>query len=193
MAVKIITVPDPRLRQKSRPIKQVDKKLLQFIEELKQALLVSEDPPGVGLSAPQIGKNWRIFATYFRPDSPRAKKGEYQPSDQVQIYLNPKITQASKALTFGPDKNKPIMEGCLSIPKIYAPVQRHQKITLEYYQLAPDNKNLVKKTQAFSGFSARVVQHEFDHLDGILFTDRVKAQKGQLYILQNDQLEPIKI
>ncbi|MBU0618784.1 peptide deformylase [Patescibacteria group bacterium] len=189
MAIKIITIPDPKLRKKSRPIKQIDKKLLRFIEELKQVLLISENPPGVGLSAPQINKNWRIFATYFRADSPRAK--EYTPSPKIQIYLNPQITKTSKFLTLGPDKKNPIMEGCLSIPKIYAPVKRHKQIVLEYHQLSPDNKSLVKKNQSFSGFAARVVQHELDHLNGILFIDRTKEQKNQLYVLQNDQLIPL--
>jgi len=188
MRLKIVTVPDPVLRKKSREIKKVDKKLLDFIANLKETLLKSEDPPGVGISAPQVGKSWRIFMTYLRKET-RFKIEK--PDNQIKVYLNPKITEKSSQMTFGPDQKNPIMEGCLSIPKIYGPVERHQGLTLKYQQIDPETNKLVGKTQEFKDFPARVIQHEVDHLNGVLFTDRVKDQGGQIYVVKGKKLVPI--
>jgi len=187
MSLKIITVPNPKLRLKSKPVKRVDKKLLQLIEALKETLLKSEDPPGVGLSAPQVSKNWQIFLTYFQTNN----RFGIKPNKQIKVYLNPQIIKQSKRLTFGPDKDNPLMEGCLSIPKIYGPVKRYQTIKLKYQVVDPKSKQLVEEKTVFKDFAARVAQHELDHLNGILFTDRVKDQTGQLYVLENDRLKPI--
>jgi peptide deformylase len=180
MRLKIVTVPDPVLRKKSREIKKVDKKLFKFIDDLGQTLVESEDPPGVGISAPQVGKSWRILQTYLKSDN------------QIKTYINPKIIKKSKTMTWGPDKNHPLMEGCLSIPKIYGPVERHQGLTLKYQQIDPETNKLVGKTQEFKDFPARVIQHEVDHLNGVLFTDRVKDQGGQIYVVKGKKLVPIR-
>ena len=182
MKLKIVTLPDPALRKKSKPVQRVDKKLIRFIKNLQETLIKAEDPPGVGLSAVQAGKNWRIFLTYLKN-----KEGKRQ----FEIFINPVIFQAGKKMTLGPDKNKPFLEGCLSIPQIYAPVKRHQTIKLKYQTLDPNQHQLKEISQPFTDFAARVVQHEIDHLNGILFIDRVKDQSGQLYLQQDDQMLPI--
>lgn len=225
MQLSILTVPNPILRQKSRQVlrsaatsdrrsralitlsvvevQSRDKKVLEFIKNLEETLLKKKNPPGVGLSAPQVGKSWRIFSTLLPKDKP-----------VLQTYINPTIVSASKKLTLGNEKLKaisyklkadrePILEGCLSIPGIYGPVYRHEWVKLEYQLLnAKSSKQnalsvkpyaLSKKVSTFSGFPARVLQHELDHLDGILFTDRALQQKLPLYEDRRGKLTEIQL
>lgn len=184
MVLPILTVPSQILRTKSQPIAKVDKKVLEFIANLEETLLKKKNPQGVGLSAPQIGKNWRIFSTLLPKDKP-----------VIQTFINPVIVKVSKKLILGNEKHKlratshePILEGCLSIPGIYGPVYRHEWIKLKW--LVASGQWLVAK---FSGFTARVMQHELDHLDGILFTDRAIAQKLPLYEDKNGKMLEISL
>lgn len=188
MTLPILTIPHPILRRKSTAVAKVDKKTLEFIQNLEETLVKKKNPPGVGLSAPQVGKNWRIFSTYL----PKANlsdrtdlKGKHL---LLTTFINPVILSASAKLTLGPNKKEPILEGCLSIPKIYGPVFRHQSLRLKW--LSPTGQSL---TATFSGFTARVIQHELDHLDGILFTDRAMKDKLPLFESKNDKLVPISL
>lgn len=193
----ILQVPHPILRQKSKPVAQIDTKVIGFIKQLQHTLVHQHNPKGVGLSAVQVGKLWRIFVTYLPLPRRSASAGG---SRHIRIFINPTIVSVSKKLTLGPHKPqatsyKPILEGCLSIPRIYGPVWRHQWIKLKYQSVntsdggAPtgDDSSEVK-TAKFSGFPARVIQHEMDHLDGILFTDRCLAANLPLYEETGDKL-----
>lgn len=166
---KLTIVPSEILRAKSVDV-SVDRKLISFVETLGETLVKHENPKGVGLSAPQIGKNWNVFVTLLPPDL----NEEAVPAD-LRTFINPKIISVSNEMTFGEDKEEPILEGCLSIPDIYGPVPRHQWIEMEYDVIAPEGFR--KEQEKFEGFFARVVQHEYDHLQGVLFTD---------YSLQHD-------
>jgi len=161
--VKIITAPHPSLRQKAVAVKTVDKKLQFFINDLQSTLLHQSDPPGVGLAAPQVDKKYRIFCTLI--------------AKEPRVFINPVINKASEAKILGenPQDKDYQLEGCLSIPQIYGPVPRSEWISLEY-DVVVDQK-LQRKSESFSNFPARVIQHELDHLNGILFTD---------YLLQYD-------
>ena len=181
--MKIIEVPNPILKQVSEPIKEIDKKILTFIQELEQTLINKKNPEGVGLSAPQIGKNIRIFTTWLDKGNGR----------EIKTYINPVITKASAKLTLGPNPEKPYMEGCLSIPNIYGPVWRHQFLTLQYLTINKDTNALETQTSKFASFPARVIQHEFDHLEGILFTDRSLEQSLPLYQEKNGDLVEIPL
>ena len=178
MPLPILTIPSPILRRKSVAVKAVDKKILKFIANLEETLVQKKRPKGVGLSAPQVGKLWRIFLTYL----PKGK------NPAIQVFINPQIIAVAKKLTLGPNPKKPILEGCLSIPGIYGPVWRHQWLKLQW--LEPSGQTLVAK---FSAFPARVIQHELDPLDGILFTDRAVTDKLPLYQEKADQLVPISL
>ena len=173
----ILQVPNPILRQKSKPVAHIDTKVIGFIQQLESTLVNQDHPKGVGLSAIQVGKPWRIFCTYL----PR-------PKPVIKIFINPQITAKSKVLTLGPDQNQPILEGCLSIPLIYGPVWRHQWIKLRW-QMANGKWTMDK----FSDFEARVIQHELDHLNGILFPDRSLRDHLPLYEDRSDQLTPINL
>ena len=167
--LKIFTVPHPLLRQKSLAVVTIDAKIQKFIRQLEQTLIHADNPKGVGLSAPQVGKLWRIFYT-------------------TRVFINPQIVSASKKLILGPDPNQPILEGCLSIPHIWGPVYRHQWIKLRW-QMA----NGRWQTAKFSDFPARVIQHEIDHLNGILFTDHSLKQHQPLYQEKRGKLTPLDI
>jgi len=181
MRLPIITIPHPTLRKKSKPVTQVDKKVLEFIANLEETLQKKTNPQGVGLSAPQVDKLWRIFTTFLPRENP-----------VIHTFINPVVVDVSKKLTLGPNEKEPYLEGCLSIPKIYGPVLRHQSIKIKFsiinYQLS-----ITEKTSVFSGFPARVIQHELDHLDGILFTDRSIQQELPIYEEQRGKLVEIKL
>lgn len=176
--MKIITVPHPKLKQKSSPVTQVDKKLIQFVHDLEQTLIHKKNPEGVGLSAPQVAVNLRLFCTYLDQDGAK----------QIRTFINPKITRSSPKLTLGGKPDKPFLEGCLSIPNIYGPVYRHQWIKLTYQIINPDTLSLEPRAEHFDSFPARVIQHETDHLEGILFTERAIQQGLPLYREENNQL-----
>ena len=106
-----------------------------------------------------------MFATFLNFD--QSENDEALPT--LAVYINPEIVTHSDQLTLGPDKKHPTLEGCLSIPGLYGPVPRWTEITLSYQELVEEK--LIDRTQTFDNFAARVVQHEVDHLNGILFTD----------------------
>ncbi len=160
----IIHVPHTVLITPTKPVGVVDKKIKQLIAEMKAALIAADNPKGVGLAATQIGESLRIFV--MRP----AEK------DELTTYINPKITGASKETVRGIPGSDSRVEGCLSIPNIWGIVRRHKRVTLSF--TTEDGKLYEKK---FTGFRAIIIQHEVDHLDGILFTQRAIEQKEPLY------------
>lgn len=162
--VQFVTVPNPLLRQKSKPARQIDGRTQRLIKDLKKALVQAKDPPGVGLSAVQINQPVRIFLA--RKDI----------KSKPRVFINPEIDWQSKKLANN-------LEGCLSVPGYHGLVQRHEAIKL-HWQMA----NGGWRTEKFSGFLATVIQHELDHLNGILFIDRVLAQGNKIYRIEKDKL-----
>lgn len=176
--MKIISVPHESLTKVSTEVEHLDKKLIKFIKELETTLLYKKDPEGVGLSAPQVDKNIRIFSTYLDHDNPNS----------ITSYINPEIIDISEKLVLGGSKQKPYLEGCLSIPNIFGPVWRHESITIKYLKIDQGNMRFIEKQQTFKDFEARVIQHEYDHLEGILFTHRSLEQGVPLYREENGEL-----
>jgi peptide deformylase len=173
MVRKILGATDPKLRVVSKPVAKIDKKVQLLIKDLKETLSVQKDPEGVGLAAPQIGKNTRVFVMIDE--------------GKIRALVNPKILEVikPKAKT-NPKKKSDIMEGCLSIPHYYGPLARSEKVRVYFL-----NEKGEKKQEIFSGFSAQIVQHEIDHLNGILFTDRLLEAKKPLYKMQGDEWEEV--
>lgn len=168
--MKIITAPHPTLRQIAAPVTTFDKKFFAFLRELAGTLVKKEKPRGVGLAAPQVNKSWQVFVAILGETN--------QDSDRpvVEFFINPKLTKASSKKILGLANGDERFEGCLSIPKLYGPVPRHEWIELEYQSFKPSelekpSPQLVTKFARFTDFDARVIQHELDHLNGILFTD----------------------
>lgn len=178
--MSIISAPHPTLRKVAKTVTKVDKKLLQNIELLKQSLQAEKNPEGVGLAFPQINKSIRGFA--------------YQPNKKnkdilaIKVLFNPKILDHSQEQVLGKNPKEPDLEGCLSVPNLFAPVPRWSFVELEY-QLIGDNQ-LVTYQQRFENYNARIVQHELDHLNGILFTDHVLKHKMPIYLLVDGELMP---
>lgn len=151
----IRTVGDPVLYKKSEKVEELSSEILDIIEDLKETLKYSE---GFGIAAPQIGINKRIVLINVDPE-----KCTYQDVKEIKdlILINPvwkKITEEKYSE----------YEGCLSVPEIKGIVERYYKIELKYL-----DEKFNEQIKVLSGFSARVVQHECDHLDGIVFLDKV--------------------
>jgi peptide deformylase len=173
MIKKVVQAGDPILRKVSKPVGKIDKKILLLISDLKETLLAHKNPEGVGLAAPQIGKNLRIFAM---------RDGKI-----LKIVINPEIISVSKMKTITKKNNKDeILEGCLSIPHYYGPLRRGEKIKIKYL-----NEEGKKVTETFKNFPAQIVQHEIDHLNGFLFVDRLLEQKQPLYQITGDEVEEV--
>lgn len=178
--LEIIKAPNVGLSQKSKNLAKLDKNILDFIEEMKLALESSTDPVGVGLAACQVGKNVKIFIA-----KPTSKPKFY-------IFINPKILKTDKKQKIKKAKVKKL-EGCLSLPDIWGEVARFDEIVLDFM-----DENGKKHKRKFTGFMATIIQHEVDHLEGILFTKRVLEQNGTLYKSEKDEkgedvFEEIKI
>ena len=143
------------LRQQALPANLDDKEgLKQLIDDLKDTLVESE---GCGLAAPQIGVPLRVLVV----DGDVMTDVYDYLAGFKRVMINPVILEQSP-------KTCEYNEGCLSVPGIYADVRRPESITVEYY-----DENLQKQTETFDKFAARMIQHEFSHLDGVLFTDIV--------------------
>jgi peptide deformylase len=177
---EIVIVPDPVLRQVAKPVEKVDKRILDIIRDMTDALLSAKDPEGIGLAAPQIGVPLRMFL--IRPD---LKKPPL-------LFINPEIINYSQRQQT-PDTKKGVYEGCLSIPHHYSPIRRSMSVTVKYQQLSTDNCQLIIKTDVFTGFPAHIIQHELDHLNGILFIDHVLSQNSKLYLIKGDICEEITL
>lgn len=149
MSLQIIHYPHPTLRHVSKPLKRVDADLKQMIAEMFELMYEHE---GIGLAANQVDLPYRVFVCNVAGD-PAAKEAEC-------VFINPVILKGS-----GQHERE---EGCLSIPGVYAPVVRKEKITVQAYNLAGE-----EISGELDGLFARCVQHEIDHLDGRLFIDRI--------------------
>ena len=173
--MKIITVPHPTLRVVAQPVTTVDKKLKTFIADLQKTLGEKRNPKGVGLAATQVDVKWRIFSTQL-PADPESKTAK---TTVLRAFINPVIIGHSAKMTLGSNKKEPTLEGCLSIPGFYGPVPRWENITLSYQVITGDT--LTEKEEVFTEFAARVVQHETDHLNGVLFIDYAQRYGLPLY------------
>ncbi len=153
---ELLTLPDERLRQKSQSVVKFDDELHQFVKVLEQAMLDGQG--GVGIAAPQLG----VFKRIVMVD---CSLGLHKNKNHGRlIMVNPEIiAQDGEALG---------REGCLSVPEWVGIVPRARRITVRYQDLQGDLHELSTKA-----FEARVIQHEIDHLDGILFIDKVVSTK----------------
>lgn len=177
---KITLVPHPVLRTKAAPIDAVSPQVLTWLKDLTSTLRNTIDPPGVGLAAPQISQPWRAFVTQLDQDAPT--------KNPIRLFINPKIIDQADKLILGASAREPDLEGCLSIPLLYGPLLRSEWVTVEWQTLDWQDQLAEHHTETFFDFSARVIQHELDHLNGVLFTDHIQQQQQPLYRAENDKL-----
>ncbi len=176
--MKILVTPDPFLRKVAKPVSKYDKKLEIQIKEIINTLLAAKNPEGVGLAATQLGINKRIFVVRL--------------SGKPEIFINPQVITTSEAMlsdVYKKSKGR-WLEGCLSIPKIWGFVDRPYWSEFEY--LTPQDGQLVTKKRKFEDMESSYVQHENDHLNGILFTDHILKQGGQILKETKNGLVPLE-
>lgn len=159
MAVRpIVTLPDPVLRRKARPVTQFDKTLQTLIDDMVDTM---RDAPGVGLAAPQVGISERVIVVeYAEEDEETAETKQTNAKPRLYVVVNPEIVKVSQETEFG-------VEGCLSIPGLVGEVERFS--TIQIKGLNRHGQPLKLKAE---GWLARIFQHEIDHLNGVLFPDR---------------------
>ncbi len=166
----ILTAPDPRLKQKSQTVEKVDAELSSLMDDMLDTMYAA---PGIGLAAIQVGVPKRLLVLDI------AREGE----DRQPIKMaNPEIVWSS-------DEKNDYEEGCLSVPEQYATVTRPKRIRVRYL----DHQNEIRELEA-DGLLATVIQHEMDHLDGVLFIDHLSNLKRTMILrkLQKAQKVPAR-
>jgi len=175
--MRIVTVSDPdnRLRDPAADVDRVDQRLSRLLDDMIDTM---RDAPGVGLAGPQVGVQLRVFVAEV-PDEDQLdghgeEVGEGPDGDGIEADTRAEATRlyalVNPRITYRSEATEEAVEACLSIPDLHGDVQRNVSIRVE--ALGRDGRPV---TLDVSGFTARVFQHEIDHLDGILFTDRVKS------------------
>lgn len=194
--LKIVKTPDPTLTSQAQKVEKFDTELIKLVNEMEKTLDAQLNPQGVGLAAPQIGRGIALFIIKPKPKS------------KTEVFINPRIIKQTiddrslkldiedrsskrkqnpgSSVQSPSSKKKRTLEGCLSIGKIWGPVNRAPKVRIEY-------QDITGKTHKkwLSGFKSVIVQHEIDHLHGVLFTQRVLEQKGQLFEEKDGVLEKL--
>jgi peptide deformylase len=147
----IVFTPDPVLRRKARPVAKFDNGLQTLIDDMIETMRAA---PGVGLAAPQVNASERLIVVEFGDEE------DDSVPPKLFVLINPEITRSSPETNFGP-------EGCLSIPGLLGEVERSHAVTVK-----GRNRHGQPMTVKAKGWLARIFQHEIDHLNGVLFTDR---------------------
>jgi peptide deformylase len=159
--LKIVTPPNETLRKKARPVSEFGDELQSLIDDMIETM---RDAPGSGLAAPQVDVPLRIFVAEFGPEPEVDEDGEVIREFPRKLYtlVNPEITRRSPETEIA-------TEGCLSLPELLADVERAEAVTVRYQ--TPRGQEAKIKAE---GWLARIFQHEIDHLDGVLMTDRAE-------------------
>jgi len=155
---RIVNLPDPILRRKAKPVTKFDKDLQTLIDDMIETM---REAPGVGLAAPQVNISQQLAVVeYAEHEEQEDEDAESTKPKKLYVLINPEIIKSSEEKVTG-------VEGCLSIPGLIGDVERHQSIHVK--ALNRHGRPVKLKTE---GWMARIFQHEIDHLNGVLFTDR---------------------
>lgn len=167
MILPIVAYGDPVLRKKCKDIDANYPELESLLENMFETMY---EAPGVGLAAPQIGLPIRLFlvdASPFADDEMTDEEKTFLEGFK-KVFINAKIVEET-------GEEWAFNEGCLSIPDVTEDIFRKEFVTLEYY-----DEHFKKHTETFGGMAARVIQHEYDHIEGVLFTDKLSSLKKRL-------------
>ena len=181
MILPIVAYGDPVLRKVGKEIKKDYPNLQELIVNMKETMY---NAIGIGLASPQIGKAIRLFII---DASPFADMEDIEDEEKEflktfkQVFINAKILEEE-------GRKWAFNEGCLSIPDIHEDVNRNETITISF-----EDENFIKHTKTFSGLAARIIQHEYDHIEGILFTDKLSSLKKRLLKKRLDNISKGKI
>ena len=152
----IVTLPDPILRRKARPVSTFDQSLQTLIDDMIDTM---RDAPGVGLAAPQVGIGQRLIVVEYA-EPPEEGEEEKQVKPRLYVMANPEIVKTSEDKVLG-------VEGCLSIPGLVGEVERYSMVQVK----GLNRRGQPMKVKA-EGWLARIFQHEIDHINGVVFPDR---------------------
>jgi len=153
----IVTLPDPVLRRKARPVAKFDKDLQALIDDMIDTM---RDAPGVGLAAPQVGVSERVIVVeYAEPEEVEEGEEPKEVEPKLYVMVNPEIVKSSPDTVVG-------VEGCLSIPTLVGEVERAHEVRIR----GLNRRGQPMKVKA-EGWLARIFQHEIDHINGVVFTD----------------------
>jgi len=169
MILPIVAYGDPVLKKIAAEIDQSYPDLHQLVQNMFETMYKAK---GVGLAAPQIGISIRLFIV---DGSPFAEEEEGERDPKAEGILNFKKTFINPIIASETGDEWAFNEGCLSIPKIREDVYRQETIQLSYY-----DENWEFHEDTFSGYAARIIQHEYDHIEGVLFTDHLSVLKRKL-------------
>jgi peptide deformylase len=180
MILPIVAYGDPVLRKRAQKVDKNHPGLQEFIDNLFETMYHSH---GVGLAAPQVGQSLRIFVADSSPMDGVIDEDSGDLKDWKRVFINPVVKELG-------DDEWSYEEGCLSIPDVRENVWRSEKIKITYF-----NEKFEKKEETLSMMKARIVLHEFDHIEGVLFLDHVSALKrqllkGRLGKISRGQIEP---
>ena len=170
MALPIVTYPDKRLKEVSKPIDTFDAELHSFLDEMYDTMIASN---GIGLAAIQVAKPIRVLIINL------ADEEGNQPKEELLEIINPEIVH-SEGTTF-------YQEGCLSVPGFYEDVDRHEKVTLKY-----QDRNGDEHTIEADGLLSVAIQHELDHLDGKLFIEKLSYSRRKKFEKEYKKLQKKK-
>lgn len=168
MVLPIVAYGDPVLKRKADDIDPDYPGLKQFLEDMFETMYNAK---GVGLAAPQVGKSIRIFvidASAFADDEENTEEEREQLRNFKRIFINAEILEEE-------GEEWSFNEGCLSIPKIREDVYRKPVLRIRYM-----DENFVQHEEEYDGIIARIIQHEYDHIEGKLFTDRINPLRKRL-------------
>lgn len=174
MLLNLVDIKDPILRKEAKPIKKLDKKVKKLITDMQETLVSQDDPEGIGLAAPQVGKSLQLFLVNFE--------------SLERVVINPKIMEIKQIKNAKKPKKENLLEGCLSLPHYYGPIKRPNFVTIEYM-----NETGKTITETFRGFPAQIIQHEIDHLHGKLFIDHILEQESPLYKFDGEEWEEVEL
>ena len=164
MAIRpIVEVPDPRLREISKPVDSVDESVRTLVADMFETMY---EAPGIGLAAIQVGVPKRILVIDLQ--EPEEEGGE--PVKDPRVFINPEIVEHS-------DREVPYTEGCLSVPDQYADVDRPDRIRARWLDLDGNPHD-----EEITGMLAVCLQHEMDHLEGVLFIDHLSRLKREMIL-----------
>lgn len=149
---------NPILRQKTQPITKITDEIRQLVADMQET---TEHEDGVGLAAPQVGKSISLFITLV----PKMEDDKIVEPAKLRVFINPKVLSIS-------EETWTCQEGCLSIPQFWDDVERPLKVTIQAMDL---DGNIFE--EEFTEFDAHVILHENDHLNGVLFVDRLHAKR----------------
>ena len=153
----IVTLPDPILRRKARPVSAFDKNLQTLIDDMIETM---RQAPGVGLAAPQVGIGERVIIVEYAEPPEEEEEEQEEVKPRLYVMVNPEIVKASEETVLG-------VEGCLSIPGLVGEVERYSTIQIK----GLNRRGQPMKVKA-DGWLARIFQHEIDHVNGVVFPDR---------------------